>query len=123
MPLLANAKKALRVSKRKTEVNARVKSIVKTMVDKVKKSPSSENLANAYSALDTAVRKHLMHKNRAARVKSQLSKLAKPTQKAEKVVPTKAASAKSAKKVSEKSAKKTTKAAPKKVTAKKTAKK
>lgn len=115
MPLLANAKKALRVSKRKTDVNARVKSIVKTMVDKVKKSPSSENLAGAYSALDTAVRKHLMHKNKAARVKSQLSKLAKPAQKAEKVAPTKAVPAKSAKK--------TTKAAPKKVAAKKTAKK
>jgi len=107
MPLLQNAKKALRVSKRNAVVNSRVKSIVKTMVDKVIKSPSAQNLKEAYSAVDVAVKNKLMHKNKAARVKSQLSKLAKP----EKVV----------KKATSK--KTTKKAAPKKVAAKKTAKK
>ena len=107
MPLLANAKKALRVSKRKTDVNARVRSIVKTMTDKVKKSPTAENLRNAYSAVDTAVKKKLLHKNKAARVKSQLSKLTKP----EKVA------------VKKSVAKKTTDKKPAKTVAKKTAKK
>lgn len=111
MPLLQNAKKALRVSKRKTVVNSRVKSIMKTMIDKVKKTPTAENLSAAYSAVDTAVKNNLVHKNKAARVKAQLSKLAKPEKKAEKA---------SAKKTT---AKATKKAAPKKAAAKKTAKK
>lgn len=110
MPLLQNAKKALRVSRRKTVVNSRVRSIVKTMVDKVKKSPSAENLRNAYSAVDTAVKNNLMHKNKASRVKSQLSKLAKP----EKVTKAKPAK-KAAKTVVKKApAKKTTEKAAKK---------
>ncbi len=118
MPLLQNAKKALRVSKRNATVNSRVRSIVKTMVDKVKKSPTAENLRSAYSAVDSAVKKNLMHKNKAARVKSQLSKLAKP-EKVEKVAVKKAAKAAPAKKA----AAKPTKTATKKVAAKKTAKK
>lgn len=113
MPILPNAKKALRVSKRKTTVNSRIKSILKTMVDKVKKNPSAQNLSEAYSALDISVKNNLMHKNKAARAKSQLSKLAKPEKKA--------AVKKTAKKTT---AKKTVKkAAPKKAAAKKTAKK
>ena len=110
MPLLPNAKKALRVSKRKTAVNSRVRSIVKTMVDKVRKTPTAQAVSEAYSALDTAVKQNLLHKNKVARVKSQLSKLAKPEKKA--------AAPKTEKKV-----KPAQKPAPKKVAAKKTAKK
>jgi small subunit ribosomal protein S20 len=111
MPILPNAKKALRVSKRKTTINSRVKSILKTMVDKVKKTPTAQNLSEAYSALDITVKTNLMHRNKAARVKSQLSKLAKPEKKVAKAAPKKAV-------------KKTTKkAAPKKVAAKTPAKK
>ncbi len=75
MPILRNAKKALRVSERKAEVNRRVKARTKTMVDKVKKQPSAENLATAFSAIDKAVKGHIFHRNKAARLKSQLSKL------------------------------------------------
>lgn len=121
MPILPNAKKALRVSKRKTDVNARVKSIIKTMVDKVKKSPSAQNLSNAYSAVDTAVKQNLLHKNKASRLKSQLSKLAKP-EKATAKAATKA-KPKATKKVAVKKTTTKAKAAPKKVAAKKTAKK
>lgn len=86
MPILQNAKKALRASKKKTEFNSRVRSILKTMTDKLKKTPTALNLQSAYSAVDTAVKKKLMHKNKAARLKSQLSKLAAPA-KAEKSAP------------------------------------
>jgi small subunit ribosomal protein S20 len=75
MPILKNAKKALRVSERKTVVNRRVKSRVKTALDAVKKTPTAEALQESFSAIDKAANKHLMHKNKAARVKSQLSKL------------------------------------------------
>lgn len=75
MPILKNAKKALRASQAKAVFNLRVKSILKTMVTKMTKMPSVENLQSAFSAVDKAVKRNLVHKNKAARVKSQLSKL------------------------------------------------
>ncbi len=74
MPILANAKKALRVSKKKAANNKRVKSLLKTFVDKVFKSPTAENAAAAFSRVDKAVKKNVLHKNKAARVKHQISK-------------------------------------------------
>jgi len=74
MPILKNAKKALRVSKRKNIVNGRIRSRMKTAMDKVQKSPSKVNLALAFSAIDRAVKKNILHKNKAARLKSSLSK-------------------------------------------------
>lgn len=78
MPLLRNAKKALRVSKRKADRNQIVRSKMKTMLDKAKKAASQESVASAFSAVDKAVKKHLIHRNKAARIKSQLSKLMNP---------------------------------------------
>jgi len=75
MPILKNAKKALRVSQRKAVVNGRVKSKLKTMVDKVAKTPTIESLSLAFSAIDKAVKGNLIHANKAARYKSSLSKL------------------------------------------------
>lgn len=75
MPILKNAKKALRVSRRKTLINRRVKSMVKTIVDKMKLEPTAQNLKEAFSAIDTAAKSNIFHRNKAARYKSQLSKL------------------------------------------------
>ena len=75
MPILKNAKKALRVSERKTVINRRVKSRLKSAVDRVKENPNKVNLALAFSAIDRAVKRNLMHKNKAAHQKSQLAKL------------------------------------------------
>lgn len=79
MPILENAKKALRSSKRKATYNQTVRSRVKTTVDAAKKKPSMENLTVAYSAIDKAVKRNLFHQNKASRLKSQLAKLVKPT--------------------------------------------
>lgn len=75
MPLLNNAKKALRASERKAAVNRRIKSQVKTSLDKVKETPTPENVSGAFSALDKAVKRGLFHINKVARLKSQLSRL------------------------------------------------
>lgn len=75
MPILKNAKKALRSSARKAAVNQVVKSKLKTMQDKMVKNPLVENLAPAFSAIDKAKKNHLIHANKAARLKSRLSKL------------------------------------------------
>jgi small subunit ribosomal protein S20 len=77
MPILPNAKKALRVSKRKKMVNQKIKKQVKTAFDKLKKTPTTEMLANVYSAIDKAIKKNIYHKNKGARLKSQASKLLK----------------------------------------------
>lgn len=75
MPLLKNAQKALRASHRKAEINRRVKSRTKTMIGAMRGKPSVKGLATAFSAIDVAVKKKMVHKNKAARLKSQLSKL------------------------------------------------
>ena len=74
MPILKNAKKALRASERKRVVNQRIKSRVKSASDAVVKGKKPESLAAAYSAVDKAVKKNLIHANKAARMKSKLSK-------------------------------------------------
>jgi len=75
MPILKNAKKALRASKRKTEVNKRVKSRTKTALDTLKTTPTAESLAAVFSAIDKSVKRNIFHRNKAARLKSQMSKL------------------------------------------------
>jgi len=75
MPILKSAKKALRVSKKKNIVNRKLKSRVKTAIDQANKDPNQKNLSLASSKIDRAVKKNLIHKNKAARVKSRLAKL------------------------------------------------
>jgi small subunit ribosomal protein S20 len=77
MPMLKNAKKALRVSQKKTVYNGQIKSKLKTALDEVKKSPAAASLSNAFSKIDRAVKKQVIHKNKAAHLKSSLSKLLK----------------------------------------------
>lgn len=73
MPILKNAKKALRASKKKADVNRRTRSRMRTMMAKMFKQPSAEILSSAFSAVDRAAKKNLIHKNKAARYKSQMS--------------------------------------------------
>lgn len=75
MPILKGAKKALRVSKKKNLINRRLKSQMKTAIDQVKKEINTKNISLASSKIDRAVKKNIIHKNKAARVKSQLAKL------------------------------------------------
>lgn len=77
MPILKNAKKALRVSKRKAEQRRPIKSKVKTVLDAVKKAPSAKTVSTAFSAIDRAVKRNILHKKKAARLKSQVSRLVK----------------------------------------------
>lgn len=77
MPILKNAQKALRASKRKATINQRVKSMLKTALDKVIKSPSEENLQLAFSKIDKAKKRNLIAKNKASRLKAKVSKTSK----------------------------------------------
>lgn len=75
MPILKNAKKALRSSQRKAVINNRVRSKLKTMVDGFKKSPTLTTLSLVFSVIDKAKKRNILEPNKAARIKSQLSKL------------------------------------------------
>jgi len=91
MPIIQSAKKALKQSKKREAVNKKTKSNLKASVKAFKKSPSQTTLKKVYSSLDTAVKKKAIHKNKAARLKSRLSKLLKkhPKQKISKKSPKK----------------------------------
>lgn len=76
-----SAKKAIRVTERRTTINKRVKAqfktaikAVKTAVEKGNKKDANELLATAYKKIDKAG-KSFLHKNTAARYKSRLASL------------------------------------------------
>lgn len=73
MPILKSAKKALRVSHRRREENVSINSRMRTAVKAFLSAPTQENLSEAFSRIDRAVKNNLLHRNTAARRKSQLS--------------------------------------------------
>lgn len=77
MPVTKTAKRALRVSQRKAEVNKKILSNLESLIRTAKKEKSEKSVSAAVSAVDRAAKKNFIHKNKAARLKSQLSKLLK----------------------------------------------
>jgi small subunit ribosomal protein S20 len=111
MPIIKSAKKRVRVTAKQSTQNAKTKrslreSIKAFNVALLQKKDTTKAQSEAYSAIDTAVKKGVITKNKAARKKSQLN-----------------AKAKAAGTTKAGSAKKATKAAPKKTATKPVAKK
>jgi small subunit ribosomal protein S20 len=82
MPIIKSAKKRVKVSYKATVRNAKTKRNLKESVKSFKEAAKSgkkidETLKKAISAIDVAVKKNVIHKNKAAHKKSQLSKIAK----------------------------------------------
>lgn len=71
--------------KRRQRNLARAKNL-KKLLKQARTSHTPKNLRAAFSALDKAVKIHLVHKNKAARLKSQLAKLIKRKEEIKKVV-------------------------------------
>ena len=76
MPITKSALKALRQSFRKAKINKPIKTKYKTALKKAQANPNKKNLSLAYSALDKAVKKKIIHRNKAARLKSKLAQKA-----------------------------------------------
>ena len=88
-----SAKKRILVAERNRQVNKSYKSTVRTLIKKTitncenyKKDPNSENqelvktsLSQAYSLIDKAVKKNVLHKNNGANKKSRINNLVKNT--------------------------------------------
>lgn len=75
MPVLQSSKKTMRRQQRRAKVNARVRQAYKQAVKQMRQDPSKENLRAAFSELDKAAKKGVVHKNKADRLKGRLSKL------------------------------------------------
>lgn len=75
MPVTTTAKRALRSSKNKALVNKLIVKKLEVAIRLAKKSKNVKEIVTASSFADRAAKKKIIHKNKAARIKSQLSKL------------------------------------------------
>lgn len=83
MPRIKSAKKRVEITERNRERNRSWKAAVRTAATQVEKSADDKKagqtaLVSAYSIIDRAVNKGILHKNAAARKKSQLAKKIAP---------------------------------------------
>lgn len=75
MPVTKQAIKKVRQDRRKTTQNFVVKKNYKKAVSEFRKKPVAASLSGVYKALDTAAKTNVIHKNKAARLKSRLNKM------------------------------------------------
>ncbi len=105
MPIIKSAKKRVKVAEKATIRNVKTKRQMKDALKAFIKKSSTSTLKDAQSAIDKASKKNVIHKNKAARLKSRAAKQAK------------AAGVKITKTTKTATKPKTTKAAPKKAKA------
>ena len=88
-----SAKKRIQIAERNRLINKSYKSTVRTLTkktlencEKYKKDPNTDNknliqasLNNAFSLIDKAVKKNVLHKNSGANKKSRINKIVKNT--------------------------------------------
>lgn len=102
MPIIKSAKKRVRVADKATSRNRKTKRNLKSAIKAFQASIAGDKknavalASEAQGAIDTAVKKGVLHKNKAARKKAQLAKAAKeagikPTKASAKKAPAKAA--------------------------------
>ena len=91
MPIKQSAKKHLRASNRRQYRNLRAKRKMRHVTREVrdfasvgKKDEAQKSLSKAYKTLDKAAKSGVIHKNRANRTKSRLSKVVKKSGEAKK---------------------------------------
>ncbi|MBP1544794.1 MAG: 30S ribosomal protein S20 [Oscillospiraceae bacterium] len=77
MPNIKSAKKRVLVAKQRTEANKAAKTKLKTILKKARaEGADAAAVKSAVVSVDKAAGKGLIHKNKAARLKSQLAKKA-----------------------------------------------
>ena len=89
MPLIKSAIKKLRKDRVRTIKKKNKKEHLKDMIKNARTDQSTENMSAAFSALDKAAKTNLIHKNKASRLKSRLSKGSTTTQTVKKSTPKK----------------------------------
>lgn len=79
MPIIKSAIKKVRKDKTRTALNKRRENAMKKLLKEARKNPTAKAVTAVFSAVDKAAKVKLIHPNRAARLKSRLSKLATAT--------------------------------------------
>jgi len=74
MPITKSAKKKLRQDKKKTMVNKICRGKMKAAIKKARVKKTKKSLQEVYKVLDRAVKRKIIHKNKAGRLKSRLSR-------------------------------------------------
>jgi small subunit ribosomal protein S20 len=85
MPVIKSAKKKLRKDRKREKQNNEIKLNFRNAVKEAKKTKTLEKVKTAVTLVDKAVKRGIIHKNKAARIKSRLSKVSKPTPKSKTV--------------------------------------
>lgn len=75
MPIIRSAIKKVRKDKTRTARNKKRETALKSLIKKARVTKNAKNLQAVFSALDKAAKVHLIHPNKAARLKSRLSNL------------------------------------------------
>ncbi len=74
MPVIKSAIKKLRRDKKRRAENDLTRKKLEEGISLAKKKKTDKNVSMAFSLIDKAVKRHLIHKNKANRIKSALSK-------------------------------------------------
>lgn len=77
MPVIKSARKKLKQDKKREKANKVLKLAFRDAVKVAQKIKTVDKITKAVKLTDKAVKKGLIHKNKAARIKSRLSKLIK----------------------------------------------
>ncbi len=77
MPVTKSAKKKLRKDKKRELDNAKSEKTFRSALKKARKSPTEKNIKISVKLIDKAAKKNIIHKNKAARLKSSLSRISK----------------------------------------------
>ena len=75
MPIIKSAIKKLRKDRKRVRINDQKRLALRRSIKKAKKSKKEMDVRAAISLIDKASKNHLIHKNKAARLKSTLAKL------------------------------------------------
>lgn len=77
MPIIKSAKKRVRTARKAAIRNSKTKRSLKAALKTFARKPDTKGLSAAQSNLDKAVKKGVIHKNKAARLKRQAAAKAK----------------------------------------------
>lgn len=82
MPIIKSAKKRVKTTKKKTEINKKWKDKLKNsikefenLIEEGKVEEAREQLKETKSIIDKSTKKNIIHRNNAARKKSKLTKM------------------------------------------------
>jgi small subunit ribosomal protein S20 len=75
MPVIKSARKKLKVDRKRESANKKIEALINLVIKKAQRKPTQESIREAFKAIDKGAKKNVFHKNKAARLKSRLSKL------------------------------------------------